>query len=316
VFDGVGAAMIIGALVAEMKGAPWSVPPPPAEGMNANPLVDFLERELQAQKPMACKTYSLLGFTGFWSLAAVHLWETWWGGAERRVVVLPKRALAHLVASVRAQLVKDNRAASHVSSGDVIVAWMWKTVYSRGAPPQTAVHCTNVAAIRTLLAKEPNSEGIAKYAHNAFIPIPYPVFKASDMQAFSLADLTSLIAASRLSLSKEHVVSAYARVREPTIIFPTHEDADDDLMVSNVSASRILEADWTLVGAERTICGYRYQLTPTGVVFTNAIYIAGRLGDGSVVLDVCLNATRYNLVLEEVHKLLAASAEPSSADAV
>lgn len=74
-------------------------------------------------------------------------------------------------------------------------------------------------------------------------------------------------------------------------------------MISNVSASRILESDWTAVGAKRTLCSYRYQLTPLRLLLTNAVFISGRLDDGSVVLDVTLTEHRLSLLVAEINKL-------------
>lgn len=99
----------------------------------------------------------------------------------------------------------------------------------------------------------------------------------------------------------EHVVSGYRLLHSNC--FPTPPGADETMTVSNVSTSRILEADWNAVGSRRTLCGYRYQATPTDVMFTNAVYIAGRLDDESTVLDVTLNRTRYDLLSGEVQRL-------------
>jgi hypothetical protein len=40
-------------------------------------------------------------------------------------------------------------------------------------------------------------------------------------------------------------------------------------------------------------------------MFTNAVYIAGRLDDGSVVLDVTLNKARFDLLSGEIQRLSA-----------
>jgi hypothetical protein len=132
-----------------------------------------------------------------------------------------------------------------------------------------------------------------RFPHNAFIPLPYPVLSIADLKSFPLHALTNLLAALRASLSMRHVVSTYQFLQKPC--FPNPPGGDETIMISNVSASRILESDWTAVGS-KTLCGYRYQATPTDVLFTNAVYIAGRLDDGSVVLDVTLNKARFELL--------------------
>lgn len=176
-----------------------------------------------------------------------------------------------------------------------------QTVYSTAANPNTMVHCTNLASFRSLLG--PENEKAMNFPHNAFIPLPYPVLSIADLKSFSLHALTNLLAASRASLSMHHVVSAYQFLQKPC--FPNPPGAEETMMISNVSASRILESDWTAVGSKRTLCGYRYQATPTDVLFTNAVYIAGRLDDGSVVLDVTLNKARFELLSGEVQRITA-----------
>lgn len=175
----------------------------------------------------------------------------------------------------------------------------------------TIVHITNFASFRSVLANGNAADPIMSYPHNAFTPLPYPALPASEIRAFSVQGLSTLLATSRQSLSKAHVATAYKTLSTPH--FPAHPDAQDSLTVSNVSGSRILESDWTAAGAKRTVCGYRYQLTPTGVVFANAVYIAGRLDDGAMVLDVTLNSQKMKLLELEVQRLtrvISAGASP------
>ncbi|EFI27626.1 hypothetical protein CC1G_14552 [Coprinopsis cinerea okayama7 len=304
VFDGLGAAMVTKALVAELKGEEWAIPKLPAEGLNANPLVQRLEEEVKnTSELLEYKGYSILGLGGFLKLIAWQLRERFWRGADRRIVLVPKSAFDALIGAVKTALQERNQDPTSVSSGDVLVAWIYKTVYSLESSESLRVHCSNVAAIRSYLTN--NDPDILAYPHNAFIPIPYPTLTAAELRSLPLPDLTSQLADHRRSLSKGHVLSAYQMLKTPTILFPNHPEADDDLMISNVSASRILQTDWTLAGSKKTVCGYRYQLTPTKVVFTNAVYIAGRLDDGTVVLDVSLNKAKFDVFVREVERLCA-----------
>jgi len=92
-----------------------------------------------------------------------------------------------------------------------------------------------------------------------------------------------------MSQSFDHVGQAYKLAAQSVTAFFVDPHADETLFVSNVSASRILESDWSAIGAERTVCGYRYQITPNELLFTNSVFIAGRLDDGSTVLDFTLS---------------------------
>ncbi|KAJ3511176.1 hypothetical protein NMY22_g15732 [Coprinellus aureogranulatus] len=298
VFDGVGASLVMRALIAEINGKPWPVPPPLTPGVNVNPIVRALEREENPAIEGAYRAFTPAGFAGFWKMAR----ERYWGGVTRRICLLPRDAFAHLVEGVKSESVKKGHPTNSVSSGDVLTAWLYKTLYADGVSPSTIVHITNFASFRLTLANEnAPTDPIMSYPHNAFTPLPYPALPASEIRAFSLQGLSTLLATARQSLSKAHVAAAYKKLRTPHI--PAHPDAQDSVTVSNVSASRILESDWTAAGAKRTLCGYRYQMTPTGVVLANAVYIAGRLDDGSIVLDVTLNSQKMKLLELEVQRL-------------
>jgi hypothetical protein len=141
------------------------------------------------------------------------------------------------------------------------------------------------------------------YPHNAFIPLPYPLFKVSDLQAIPLHELTYILHTARLAYSLNHVGQAYKLVTQSVTTFLVSPHAHENLLVSNVSASRILESDWTAIGAKRTVCGYRYQITPNELLLTNSVFIAGRLADGSTVLDVTLSKAKARLLVNEVKSL-------------
>jgi len=298
------------------------VPPLPCEGINVNPVEEILARESLAEKKNYedVVAYTPIGPAGFLKLAGYHVKERWWKGADRRIIIMPKNVLEFIVEDVRSALRREKKQAENVTTGDILVSWIFKvciivfsfilrmltvyflqTVYSSGTNNKTIVHCTNLASFRSILA--PQYEAALDFPHNAFLPLPYPLLSVGELQAFPLPALANLFMASRISLSIHHVVSAY-KILQNTC-FPNRPDADETLNVSNVSASRILEADWRPLGSKRTICGYRYQATPTDVLFTNAVYIAGRLDDGSVVLDVSLNRPRFDLLSGEVQRMTA-----------
>jgi hypothetical protein len=130
-----------------------------------------------------------------------------------------------------------------------------------------------------------------------------------DLNLLPLPDMARRFAMFREELSFYHVVEACQTLSNHASCLPGHPDADEVLLVSNVSASRILEADWSKLGSKGTVCGYRYSLTPTELLFSNYAYISGRLKDGSVVLDVVLSKGRLELLLNDVRRLIAAASE-------
>ncbi|KAF5371956.1 hypothetical protein D9615_008116 [Tricholomella constricta] len=324
IFDGVGAGAILRALVSEMKGEEWVAPPLPPSGFNDNPVQRALDAEVQAHndqgrpEPENYYGFTNLGVTGALKQIAWHMRERWWSGADRRILLLPKDVLSFLVNGVRADLrdnlsMHEDRGKSEITTGDILVAWILKTAYSSGTSPKSIIQCSNLASFRSLLTGTNESESeiesesepdpaILQYPHNAFVPLPYPSMTVAELQSQPLHVLTHTLALARTALSMPHVLSSYSALTSLTA-FPANPKAHETLVVSNVSASRILEADWRPLGAVRTVCGYRYQLTPTELLMTNGVYIAGRLDDGSVVLDVSLNRVRVELLARAVLEL-------------
>lgn len=133
--------------------------------------------------------------------------------------------------------------------------------------------------------------------------------------ATPLHALSHILAVSRLSLSLFHPYAVSQSLQRPfASVLPFYHGAaaDEALAISNVSATRILEIDWSAIGGGTTISGYRYSLSPSGISFRNLVYISGRLSDGEVVLDMVLRKNRMERVVAEVNKLIALSAKSKS----
>ncbi|KAG6916566.1 hypothetical protein DXG01_006337 [Tephrocybe rancida] len=310
IFDGVGAAAVMRALVSEMRGEDWTAPPQPSSGFRDNTLQRALGARIEEYKSsggIAPKDYHGfvdLGVAGAVKQIAWHVRERWWSGADRRILLLPKDVLLFLTNSVRTELRRSPQGLSkiEVTTGDILVAWVLKTVYSNGTSPKSVIQCLNLASFRSLLAEDDPT--IPQYPHNAFVPLPYPSMTVAQLKEYPLHELSHILAASRSALAIPHLMSSYDALQSVTA-FPANPAAHENMVVSNVSASRILESDWSSIGAVQTLCGYRYQLTPNELLMTNNVYIAGRLDDGTVVLDVSLNKERVDLLAKEVFMLKA-----------
>lgn len=145
------------------------------------------------------------------------------------------------------------------------------------------------------------------YPHNAYAPLPYPLMHVQEIRDTPLHTLCRTLAVLRLSFSRAHAVLAARILRSDGVtVAPFHRDAQESLAVSNVSATRIMEVDWSAIGGTKVVCGYRYPVS-NGFVLTNMLHVSGRLADGSVVLDMCLRRRRLESVEREVNTLIAAS---------
>ncbi|KAG6829690.1 hypothetical protein H0H92_003808 [Tricholoma furcatifolium] len=311
IFDGMAAAAIMRALVSEMRGEEWAVPPLPPSGFSLNPLQRVLDTEIETyksqggQRPKDYTGFTDLGVGGAMKQIAWHIRERLWNKADRRILLFPKDVLSFLTNTVRAEIARSTEGgtAPEVTTGDILVAWILKTMYSHGTSPKSVIHCSNLASFRSLLAA--HDPTMLEYMHNAFVPLPYPNFTVAQLNKYPLPELARILATSRASLTIPHVIASYGALESVTA-FPASASANENVVISNVSASRILESDWSPIGAVRTVCGYRYQLTPNELLMTNTVYIAGRLDDGSVVLDISLNKARIDLLAKEVLMLRAA----------
>jgi hypothetical protein len=131
-FDGGGAAMVMRALVAEMHGKEWVIPPLPLEypSVNINPVKECVEGEVRMQEYRPCcndySSMAILGIKGALKLAAWHVREKWWRGAQRQIVLLPKGAMEFLVENVRNDIRRWKESAEGITTGDVFVAWLLK----------------------------------------------------------------------------------------------------------------------------------------------------------------------------------------------
>lgn len=152
---------------------------------------------------------------------------------------------------------------------------------------------------------ESTDDRILQYAHNAFVPLPYPLYTVEDLKKIPLPEIARQMSAARKTLSKKHVVAGYLTMAENPLSIPGHKAAQETFIMSNVSASRILEANWGPAGGSKTLCGYRYSLTPTDLILTNSVYISGRLSDSSLVLDTTLKENRRELLESEIWHMIA-----------
>lgn len=115
------------ALVAEMRGQEWNVPPPPPEGTHSNPIDQVLTAKVAQGLKSECPTppYWALGLKGILWLVGWHLRERYWRGSAHRIFIIPKECLSFLVDGIKSE-VRRTSPEVNVTTGDVIVAWLMK----------------------------------------------------------------------------------------------------------------------------------------------------------------------------------------------
>ncbi|KAJ7122823.1 hypothetical protein C8R44DRAFT_735468 [Mycena epipterygia] len=302
IFDGVGAASVMRALGAEMRGQEWDVPPPPPEGMHPNPIDQVLTTRIaQGKSEYPTPPYWVLGLKGVLWLVGWHLRERYWRGSTHRIFIIPKECLCSLVDGVKSE-VRRKSPDVEVTTGDVVVAWLMKVIYATGTSAETNVHCSNFASFRDFILKA-GGESLENYPHNAFLPLSYPILTVKVLNTMTLPELARKLSVVRHEMTLDHVVSAQQIMTNNPLTMPLHPHADETLVVSNVSASRILESDWSPIGSQGTLCGYRFSATPNNLVLANTAFISGRLSDSSTVLDVNFSKVRMASLTKAIDQL-------------
>ncbi|PPQ80704.1 hypothetical protein CVT26_007404 [Gymnopilus dilepis] len=161
-------------------------------------------------------------------------------------------------------------------------------------------------SLRTLL-------DLPNYPHNCIIPLPYPVFTIDDLQHIELHALAYTLAHSKLSVTAEHALITSSRVktlrsqqakgRQSSLVLAIDGRADETLAMTNMSLGRLVDVDWTGVGGGKTVFQYKYLMTAGSLPFSNMVTIGGRLGDGTVALEVVLNRKRMRALEDAVARL-------------
>lgn len=146
VFDGVGAAVVLRALGDEAAGRSWTVPGPRlVEGYNENPLQCVLDEACSFPKRMGVvgegvgvgeeERYKGMRAVPWWIAIWAILWcawETWWLGAQYRLVVVPRKVYLRLAEEVREEVRRNGEGGPNpdkITTGDVLTAFLFKASY-------------------------------------------------------------------------------------------------------------------------------------------------------------------------------------------
>ncbi|TFK74728.1 hypothetical protein BDN72DRAFT_759251 [Pluteus cervinus] len=319
VFDGVGSALILRALEAEMYQRDWDAPPPMQEGLNANPLLEIIEartKELEFVKNDGSNSVPYAFFTigGIWLVICFlwrHFWQERWYGATKKTLVLPSWMVKDLVDEAKEEL-QNEGITTPITTGDVVAAWLYKTIYSDGTPGHHTTFLSNIGSFRVTIA--PNV-GLQRYPHNCFLPLPYPVLTVTELQATPVYRLACILAQACESRSPEEPIRAYTFLQasysktKPLAMWYHPPGVDDDLVLSNKAVLKMGEVDWGMVGGKETICVYRSLSSSVPIIFSNMGVVNGWIkgshgsGDGKLVIEIVLNQARWKKLEEWVTNL-------------
>ncbi|KAF8959162.1 hypothetical protein BDZ97DRAFT_1416727 [Flammula alnicola] len=315
--DGPGFGVVLQAVEAEMLGQKWDVPPPLHVGENENELQVFLDR-LQSDMTGGRTTlelpnpseYPTVSIQGLWALVTFLVWQIWqwvWHKADRRIMLLPQNAIEKLVDDANNAASREGGGKDHLSTTDVLTAWIYKTVYADETNVTTRTNLCNMDYSRI----SPDIQ-TKNYIHNCFTPRQYPIVTVSELKILPTYVLASWIANAKSEVSLARSMFSYQHLQESAkpsrsfkMMFPMDRiNADEIMTISDMSTENVTKFDWTGVGGGRTVCRASKVMINIPVLMANVITIVGEGEDGRTILEVALNARRMKSLEQGVAKLI------------
>ncbi|KIM42582.1 hypothetical protein M413DRAFT_70078 [Hebeloma cylindrosporum] len=315
VFDGMGIAAVLHAFEAETLGQSWSTPPPLKPGINENKLQTYIDKTVSEKKkagtplPPDSKATSVVGLRFLLRFLVWQIWQQRWHQAQRAVVLMPPQVYEKLLGDAREALAQEGKTDVRLSTGNVITAWIYKTLYSKELFPNRLIGLSNLASLRIF-----SEAGLNQYAHNCFIPLPYPIFTVAEIRAIPLHQLAYELAKATSGITLGHAIQVYKLLEEITTsstiktVIPHDAGVEETIFFSNMSFGRVVDINWTGLGGKRTVCMYKPLLGESFLLISNTVTIDGTLGDGNIVMDVVLNRRRMQILEEELERLIGACA--------
>ncbi|KAL8293437.1 hypothetical protein RQP46_000138 [Phenoliferia psychrophenolica] len=233
--DGTGMGMIAQALDAELSGRPWDPPQLPLEG-SPNPLESAIEDALENVKDLAGREDSLALRRDYtpatlWTRARFIsrlLWEYTWHRSEVKLITLGEDVVRKIVEPAKREA-KAAGGGKFVSTGDVVVAWLLKSIYDASSSPNTLASCS-VISTRPLLPT------LGPYPHNALVlaslaSVPIPSLPSTPLSSLALLH--------RASLTTARVPETLAEITRYGSLVPRRESGTDYWFFSNQVVAEI-----------------------------------------------------------------------------
>ncbi|KJA13412.1 hypothetical protein HYPSUDRAFT_1078965 [Hypholoma sublateritium FD-334 SS-4] len=315
-FDGLGIAAVIHAVEAELLGQEWRVPTPLHPGNNENLILASIKQaSLDHPDVGRQKEYISTGLVGIWWILSFLLWSHWqifWKNSKCRMLIIPPTALQNLIDDTRQNLVETTNLDSsiHLSKGDIITAFLFKTIFSdENLNPNATLHLGNLASLRRFF-----NGSLAEYPHNCVMPLPYRPYTAHELRHISISDLAYHFYQARQSFTEEQALQCYnlmlegAKTRRFTMFF--NPSVNESAVMSNMIIANIANVNWTGTGAGRTLCSHKITVLRSPLAkLVNVITILGYLDDGSLVLELNFGQKRFERLAMEVQCLIDRSQE-------
>ncbi|EAU89438.2 hypothetical protein CC1G_07664 [Coprinopsis cinerea okayama7 len=308
IFDGIGFAMVMHALEAELKGESWEVPPMPEPGVNQNPFTTHMEAELAKDVRHKRDPFLQISTGGHFTMASYTL-RSWWHntlyGIRHCNLVIPYAVHTGLAKEARKSLEEAGVVDVRPTSGDVLGAWLMQTMYSDGTSPNRTVTIHNVASLRGEWGGQFNL-----YPHNCWAIVPAPIFTVCEVTVRPLHDIAYQLAKARAVPLAPSGMGFYEKFKEVEKRGGSwnveHEQADEALHISNVSVARVVDLDWRGAGGGRVLCQYKFfPASSSRLRSTNTVGINGRLDNGDLVVNCLVNARRARRLEDELVKVIA-----------
>ncbi|KAJ7641513.1 hypothetical protein FB45DRAFT_738023 [Roridomyces roridus] len=285
VFDATGMALLQEALEAQLHAREWN-PPSHPDALNA-------ALSTHVVRPVAMSFFYKISTVVMGALRSVY--DCFWNGACDHLVVVPEAVHLGLVDQIRAL------SKVRVSSSDVLAAWFYKTLYSKGTPARRTVRLVTFSSFR------PSIPNMSTYPHNAFIRNFCPQTSVGDLAQRPLEDIALSVFQSRQNQGTEDVMAVYDAIASHGILDCSTcafdcRGADELFWVNNCSSLRSTELRWPGVSAVKW--ANRYMRTESGFQLSNIISVMGRM-DGDLLLHVNVSKAKLSLLEKEIQRLAA-----------
>ncbi|KAJ7641355.1 hypothetical protein FB45DRAFT_355644 [Roridomyces roridus] len=283
VFDATGMAFVHQVVDAEFSGREWTPP------MYPNALSEALEAH--AVQPSSMSFYYKV--TTFSKFVGRCLYDTFWHGITARLVVVPEAVHLGLVKQVRDSL------DIPVTSSDILAAWLFKTLCSRG-PANRSLRLLTYSSFRPFF---PN---MATYPHNAFMRVWYPQTTAGELAQRSLSELALIVYQTRQALGQKDALAAHDDIASGSLLDIMAQGGDckgagGTFWVNNCSAQRSPELTWP--GVDTVNWASRYLTTDTGIEMSDALTIMGRL-NGDLMIHITVSNEKLAVLQGEIERLV------------